>query len=437
MQVLSLELNELNFHYIKRFVDRGELPTFARLFAAHAVRETDAGETYPELEPWIQWPTVYTGKAYADHKLFRLGDIAYHDQPQIWDYLEQRGLKVGAISPMNASNRCADAAFFLPDPWTQTKIVAEPRVAKLYGLLGALVNDNATADASIAKLASQILPLALPHMSSASIVGYFKILPMAIKYKWARAAFLDRLLADVFVSLWKKKKPGFASLFLNAGAHIQHHHTYDSAAYDGKRSNPGWYSKASETEDDPLLFIYRVYDSIVAEMLALKNTHVFITTGLSQVPNTREHYQYRIINFEDFFAKIGLGGMTIRPRMSRDFLLEFPDAEAAAAARPVLDRVRCGDAPLFTIEDRGETLFCQVGYFGPLEGLKRVTIDGQPGDYSSAFALVSIENAIHQPTGYFIDTLGRAAPEAAIPLTDVFDRLCAAALDTGVQARAA
>ncbi len=437
MKVLSLELNELNFHYIKGFVDRGELPAFARLFAAGRVQETDAGEVYPELEPWIQWPTIYTGKPYAEHNLFRLGDIAYHDQAQIWDYLEGRGVKIGAISPMNASNRCADPAFFLPDPWTHTKLVAEPKVAKLYALLGALVNDNATADASIPKLASKILPLALTHMTSASIVEYFKILPVAVKYKWARAAFLDRLLADVFISLWKKHKPGFASIFLNAGAHIQHHHTYDSTAYDGERVNPAWYSKAAETSDDPLLFIYRVYDSIVAEMMALKDTHVFITTGLSQIPNKREHYQYRIVDFPGFFVDVGLEGATIRPRMSRDFLLEFANTEAAAAARPVLDRVRCGDAPLFTVEDRGETLFCQVGYFGPPEGLKQVTIDGRPGDRSAAFALVSIENAIHQPIGYFVDTIGPRVPNDPMPLVDVFDRLCAAALYAGSEARAA
>lgn len=439
MQVLSLELNELNFHYIERFVDQGKLPAFARLFAAHQVRETDAGEVYPQLEPWIQWPTIYTGKTYSEHRLFRLGDVVYNDQPQIWDYLEQRGLKVGAISPMNASNRCVNPAFFLPDPWTQARIVADPRVAKLYGLLGSLVNDNATSDASLAKLASQILPLALPHMTATSLAGYFKILPMALKYKWARAAFLDRLLADVFVSLWKKTKPDFASLFLNAGAHIQHHHTYDSAAYDGDRTNPGWYSKAADTQDDPLLFIYRVYDSILSELVALKDTRVFISTGLSQVPNKREHYQYRIVDFDDFFATVGLKDATIRPRMSRDFLLEFPSAAAAAEARPALDRLRCGNAPLLTIEDRGETLFCQVGYFGPPSGLSQVSIDGIAGDYSQAFSLVSIENAVHQATGYFVDT---QAPSVAVeasrmPLTGVFDILCDAALGGQSMARAA
>lgn len=428
MRVMSLELNELNFHYVKAFSAKGLLPNFTRLLAERDLVETDAGEVYPQLEPWIQWPTVYTGKAYADHGIFRLGDIMYKDQPQIWDYLEQRGVSVGAISPMNASNRCESPAFFLPDPWTHAKIVAEPRAAKLFGLLGKIVNENASSDSSVAGFARQILPLALPYLSSRSIAGYFKILPMALRYKWAKAAFLDRLLSDLFVSLWQKHKPGFASLFLNAGAHIQHHHTYDSAAYAGSKTNPVWYSKAAETDVDPLLFIYQVYDDMIGELMALKDMHLFITTGLSQVPNERDHYQYRIVDFDGFFAKVGLKGATIRPRMSRDFLLEFPSAEAATAALPVLDKVRVDGKPLFTVEERSETLFCQVGYFGKPEGLKAISIDGEQDDLSSAFVLVSIENAIHQATGYHIDTLAPKGGAQRIALTEVFDRLCTAAL---------
>jgi hypothetical protein len=437
MRVMSLELNELNFHYIKAFVAKGHLPTFARLLAERDLVETDAAEVYPQLEPWIQWPTVYTGKTYAEHALFRLGDVMYNDQPQIWDYLESRGVKVGAISPMNASNRCADPAFFLPDPWTHAKIVAEPRAEKLFSLLGRIVNDNASSDTSVAGFARQILPLALPYLSSRSIAGYFKILPMALKYKWAKAAFLDRLLSDLFLSLCQKHKPGFASLFLNAGAHIQHHHTYDSAAYDGHKANPGWYSKAAETDADPLLFIYQVYDDLVAEMLALKDTHLFITTGLSQIPNERDHYQYRIVDFDGFFAKVGLEGATIRPRMSRDFLLEFASAEAAKRTLPVLDKVRCGDKPLFAVEERGETLFCQVAYFGKPDGLEQVSIDGVQGDMREAFVLVSIENAIHQAIGYHIDTRAPKGGAQRIALTDVFDRLCTAAIAGSPPARIA
>lgn len=437
MGVVSLELNELNFHYVRRYAAGGHLPTFGRLLAAGCVVETDAQEVYPQLEPWIQWPTVYTGKRYAEHNLFRLGDAVYRDNTQIWEYLEARGLKVGAVSPMNAANRCREPAFFLPDPWTETPVTAEPAVAKLYGLLKEFVNDNASDDRSVAGFASKLLPLAIPYLRSRSIADYFRILPTALRYKWAKAGFLDRLLTDLFVVLYRKHRPDYASLFLNAGAHIQHHHTYDAAVYDGKRSNPKWYSKAAATGSDPLLFIYKVYDRIIADVMALRDTHVIITTGLSQTPNERDHYQYRIVDFEGFFANVGLQGAKPSPRMSRDFLLTFDSPEAAKAAFPVLDRVRCAGKPLFTVEDRGDTLFCQVGYFGPPEGLAKITINSVAGDYSDAFVLVSIENAIHQAVGYFADTWAHGdakSPSSPLKLHEVFDRLCAAAL-TGQSTR--
>ena len=34
---------------------------------------TKAELIYENLEPWIQWPSVHTGKTYDEHKIFRLG----------------------------------------------------------------------------------------------------------------------------------------------------------------------------------------------------------------------------------------------------------------------------------------------------------------------------------------------------------------------------
>src|SRR3546814_2164058 len=113
---------------------------------------------------------------------------------QIWEYLERRGLKVAAVSPMNAANRCSNPAFFLPDPWTPTEVTADRRVAKLFDLVRQVVNANASSDLSIAKLGPQLLPLALPYLSAGSIPKYLRIIRMATQYKWAKEAFLDRLL---------------------------------------------------------------------------------------------------------------------------------------------------------------------------------------------------------------------------------------------------
>lgn len=429
MAVISLELNELNFHYVEKFVELGKLPAFANLLSSNQIYETVSESGYPYLEPWIQWPTVYTGKTYAEHGVFRLGDSVTKENRQIWEELESQGLKVGAVSPMNAANRCVNPDFFLPDPWTNTAVTATDRTAKLYALVRDIVNDNASSDLSTIGLGRQILPLAFPYLRGKSLARYFRILPMAIKHKWAKAAFLDSLLADLFLSLVEDNGTQYGSLFLNAGAHIQHHHMYDSAVYDGERSNPTWYSSAAGRDVDPLFFIYDIYDGIISQFISTGH-RILITTGLSQIPNEREHYQYRIVNFDEFFAAVGLSSVTIKPRMSRDFLLEFPNSGEAQEAIATLNTIQCQGRPLFTIEDRGAALFCQVGYFGAPDGLAQVEIGDVVQDFRSKLTLVSIENGIHQTKGYHVDTaIKTSGQKLRIPLTEVNQRLHRAAMD--------
>jgi hypothetical protein len=59
-RVIVLEFNELTPALVDRFIAQGHLPNFARLRAESIVAVTDAEETFPTLEPWIQWVTVHT-----------------------------------------------------------------------------------------------------------------------------------------------------------------------------------------------------------------------------------------------------------------------------------------------------------------------------------------------------------------------------------------
>ena len=81
---------------------------------------TQAEAEYDNLEPWIQWPSVHTGKTYSEHNIFRLGDIVHSPLEQFFEKVESANYTVGAISPMNAANNLIRPAYFIPDPWTQT-----------------------------------------------------------------------------------------------------------------------------------------------------------------------------------------------------------------------------------------------------------------------------------------------------------------------------
>ena len=120
MKLILLELNEINFDAVSFYNERGEyLPGFEKLFEK-GITDTESEPEYKNLEPWVQWPSVHTGKTYDEHKVFRLGDFVNSTDEQFFEQVEKAGFSVGAVSPMNATNKLQNPAYFIPDPWTQT-----------------------------------------------------------------------------------------------------------------------------------------------------------------------------------------------------------------------------------------------------------------------------------------------------------------------------
>jgi hypothetical protein len=199
MTVLLLELNEINFSQVLAYVRRGELPVLGRLIATHGITETVSEHRKEELEPWIQWVTAHTGFTLSEHGVFRLGDIVWHELSQIWEVLEEQGLKVGAISPMNAKNRCKNAAFFIPDPWTPTPVTGSGLLKKLYRSISQAVNDNAQARLTPSSAVWLLLGLCA-YARPQNYIRYISlILGIAQRKRWRKALVLDQLLADIFL----------------------------------------------------------------------------------------------------------------------------------------------------------------------------------------------------------------------------------------------
>jgi len=426
-KLLLIELNEVNFDYVRRYVARGELPAIARLIDDHGVSETTSETEYEHLEPWIQWVTAHTGKTFAEHGIFRLGDIVEQEIDQIWERLERAGLSVGAISPMNAKNRTRNAAFFVPDPWTRTAVSGDRSLQLLWEALSQAVGDNATARIESSSYLKLLRGLAA-HFRISSIGQLARFAVGKRSAPWYGAMFLDRFLADVFVRQWRRHQPNFASLFLNAAAHIQHHYMFSSRVYDGPNQNPGWYLAPGK---DPLLDIYRVYDDIVRDMLALPaSPRIMIATGLHQDPYPTQLFYYRLANHAEFLRRLGVKFANVVPLMSRDFTVSFDDVQAAEDAARLLSSVRAPDGlPLFSIDNRGRTLFMMLTYPKEIRAGFIPTLGTQPlWDIQPDVAFVALKNGEHNGTGYFLDTGAVAAAPAGarFPLAELPGRVAAA-----------
>ncbi len=227
-QLILLELNEINFDIVQKYVaaDPARFPSLKKLLAGAQIR-TSCEKQYEKLEPWIQWVSVHTSKTYAEHGVFRLGDIVTSAIPQIFEQLEQAGYKVGAISAMNAANRLKQPAYFIPDPWTQTSADSSWWSQSLSQAVSQVVNDNAKARVS-AKSALQVVLGLLRFARVAHYQKYLSLAVASIGKPWLKALVLDLLLHDVHWTLLNVKKPNFSTLFLNSGAHIQHHYFFNA-----------------------------------------------------------------------------------------------------------------------------------------------------------------------------------------------------------------
>jgi hypothetical protein len=426
--LVFLELNEVNFEYLLAYAKEGRLPAFSSVLDVHGFVRTESENKYEHLEPWIQWVTAHTGMTFAQHGVFRLGDIVDRDIPQVWEVLESNGVSVGAISPMNAKNRLRHPAFFVPDPWTRTTVSGRPVLLGLYDAIAQAVNDNSTSRITI-ESALKLLRGFLAYSSSANWAQYVSLLSSARRCPWRKAMFLDLLLADVFCREVEKTRPDFCSLFLNAAAHIQHHYLFSSSIYDGVNSNPDWYV---DSRSDPVFEVYALYDRILARVMRqVPAARLMIGTGLHQNPHEKSTFYWRLVDHGAFLRQIGLRFKEVQPRMSRDFLVVFEDAASAATAEALLNSVVTSEgAAIFEVDNRGSDLFVVLTYpkdIGPEMGFRageRVF-----ADLRSLVAFVAIKNGEHSGIGYFVDTgaTGNRSDDA-IPLSSIPSLVCRALL---------
>jgi hypothetical protein len=422
--LILLELNEVNFEHVLDFASRGELPHLSRLIREHGLAETRSETAYDELEPWIQWVTAHTGLPFKDHRVFRLGDIVNHDFEQIWEHLERNGLRVGAISPINAKNRVHRPAFFVPDPWTPTTVSAGRLLTGVYRAVSQAVNDNAEGRLTPSAVA-WLMAGAARYANARNYPRYARMLA-AVNRPWMRPMVLDLLLADIFTTETRKTRPNFASLFLNGAAHIQHHYMFNSSAYRGERRNPEWYI---EPHRDPVMEVYRLYDGIVGQLREqFPAARLMIATGLHQVPHAEVTFYWRLKEHAHFLRRLGLEFVRVETRMSRDFIVGCRSPESAAAAERLLRAVKhVSGVPLFQVDNRGLDLFVMLTWPHDIETTFIYEIGGRRvHGFKDDVAFVAIKNGEHNGVGYFIDTGSSGVANEAFPLAQLPARVCEA-----------
>ena len=225
------------------------------------------------------------------------------------------------------------------------------------------------------------------------------------------------------MTLFKKKSADFSTLFLNAGAHIQHHYFLNSPFVGSSvLPNPSWYVGKGY---DPLLEMLKIYDDILVDILHVQDTEFIIATGLSQKACEQPEFYYRLKDHREFLKYFDVKFSDVVPRMTRDFLVSFDSVEEASVAEKQLSEIRVNNEIRFfeEIDNRGKDIFVVLTY--PSEITKNCKINGlgKQCPLTGLVTFVAIKNGVHQGKGfaYFSDGIAKYAPPKGSHVSKIHD----------------
>ena len=439
MHVLMLEFNELTPSLMDRFIAEGHLPNFARLRDASLVAITDAEESPPRLEPWIQWVTVHTGLTYAEHGCFKLNDGGALQAPRIWDRVGAEGGSSWVCGSMNAGfDPNTFKGHFLPDPWaTDAPDHPEDYFKPFTDIVRKYVQEHSgqprVSPMAMARFGRFMLSNGLNAQTlTATATQLFGELKSSTK--WRRALILDRLQWDLFQGIYRREKPQFASFFLNSTAHFQHFHW--------REMEPDIFAIKPREDDrvnygDAILQGYIGMDRVVGQALAIAGHHtaIVLCSALSQQPMlTHEDRGGRqIFRHRDIDALLAFAGVDVpcqyAPVMSQEFMLHCENDEALASVAQKLSALRLQDGHpvMWAVALDGKiNAGCRIDEH-PGEVLVKSPFTNQVLSFGELFyPLESIRSGMHHPEGLFWIKAPGVQPEvrdAKVPLTKVFPTL--------------
>lgn len=365
-KVLLVELNEITWDLIDPLIEQGELPTFARIKREGTWAAPLSVDLPPQLDPWITWTTLYTGRAQKDHNIFFL------QQPpetigarRIWEICHEQGLRVGVYGSLCSWPPVPVNGYYVPDTFA-------PDTATYPESLRAIQELNLTYTRSIhqpadqdglwfkARLAARLLALGLRVDTVTRIVRQLARERSNPEARWQRVALQPFVNFDFFSRLYRRHQPEFASFHSNHVAHYQH--TY------WKAMQPDRFEQET-TPDEARIFGgaikhgYRTADELLKCMLEMldNNTVLVVASSMGQKPFISEHKDGKAVSQVGSLDRLlEILGVEHRARalatMSDQFNI-YPDTRATRDF--IFDALRAAyvdspDQPMFfayTVED--------------------------------------------------------------------------------------
>jgi hypothetical protein len=406
-RMIVLEFNELCAELIAGFMARGLLPGFRALYERSSAFATDAGEAPPNLEPWIQWPTVHSGMTYAEHRIYDLGDGYRLREKGVAALLSDAGIPVGIFGSMNV-NYGALNGYFIPDPWHKLGKASPESLQPFYRVISRQVQESSREDAftlpDMARFGWFMLRNGLTAGTVGAIARQLGSERLDPGVRWRRASVLDDVQYDLFRRLNARHRVRFATFFSNSTAHYQH--------YYWRNMQPEMFTIPPRDDEHGSLagaiqHGYQSMDRLIRRALAdYPDATIVLCTALSQRPWTdTTKCTFRPRSFESLFAfaQLDARSVTVKPVMAEQFHLVFASPDARQRAESALQDLFLEDRPLMTVRRESEdTLFggCDIVDARLADGIVTRRRDGAQAPFGELFYMIhSMRSGHHDPRG--------------------------------------
>jgi hypothetical protein len=372
-RIALVELNEITWRFVDPFLRDGSLPTFAGLIRRGARATTLAPEVSPDLDPWISWMTVYTGRPASEH------GVKFLEQPpetvrgpKIWDIVAEAGRSVGVFGSIMSWPPRKDAeGFWVPGTFSPGPETSPPELQPIQdmNLKYTRAHTPLTEGVKTSKITmlKQLRRLGLKASTLVRVASYFARRSLGLAKEWEKVSLQPLINLDFFERLWREHGPDFATFHSNHVAHYQHRfwRSTDPTPFLEK---PG----ADELKQfgGAIRFGYRSADQLLRriESLVGPDTVIVVASGLGQQPYVVEEFKEgrSVVRLQEIGRVLELVGVAgaCKPYsvMAPQWNIEFddPNAQRRAVRGFRSAYYKAPEQPLFSCQEVGHTLCVNV-----------------------------------------------------------------------------
>jgi predicted AlkP superfamily phosphohydrolase/phosphomutase len=346
-KLILVELNEITWRLVDPLLKQGALPAFAKLIAQGSRAAPIADEQGADLDPWVSWTTVYTGRKAAEH------GVKFLEQPpetvkgpRVWDIVADAGKPVGIFgSIMSWPPRKDVAGYWVPGTFSPGYETFPPQLEPIQELNLTYTREHSPVTGNVRRrmgkleLVLKLKALGLRVSTLLRIAAFFARRAVGAAQEWEKVSMQPLINFDFFEQLWKRHQPTFATFHTNHVAHYQHRYW--------RATDPAPFLEKPDAEElrkygGAIRFGYQVADELLARIMAMADadTTIMVASGLAQQPYVTEEFRggRSVLRIRDIAQVLELIGVQGRCRpysvMAPQWNLEFNDA----GSRDIADR---------------------------------------------------------------------------------------------------